>query len=190
MNTTRFVILGLLAEGPCSGYDIKKSIEIRFRYFWNESYGQLYPMLKELEGQDCIRELPPEEGTEAPGRKKKIYGITLRGRELLEDWLSLPPGKELTRMEILIKVYFGNLIAPETLTDHLRGFGEAHRQDLSRLLAFQEELTRLEALHPNHPFILATISLGIRINRAYTEWAEETARYFREQSAPAKEESR
>ncbi len=55
---TRFVILGLLAEGPMSGYTIKKLVEARFRFFWSESYGQLYPELKALVAEGRIEALP------------------------------------------------------------------------------------------------------------------------------------
>lgn len=39
MNATEFAILGLLAEGPLSGYDIKKEVEERLSHFWSQSYG-------------------------------------------------------------------------------------------------------------------------------------------------------
>lgn len=56
-NKTKFVILGLLSEGDLTGYEIKKIIDIRFSFFWNESYGQLYPELKNLEQDDLIHSI-------------------------------------------------------------------------------------------------------------------------------------
>ena len=46
MRQTDYVILGLLAERPLSGYQIKKIIDIRFQFFWSESFGQIFPALK------------------------------------------------------------------------------------------------------------------------------------------------
>jgi DNA-binding PadR family transcriptional regulator len=48
MKQTDYVILGLLSEAPMTGYTIKRLIDIRFKFFWNESYGQLYPELRAL----------------------------------------------------------------------------------------------------------------------------------------------
>src|SRR5713101_9932570 len=47
-NKSRYAILGILSQGPMSGYAIKKFIEASISNFWNESYGQIYPILKQL----------------------------------------------------------------------------------------------------------------------------------------------
>lgn len=54
MKKTRYVILGLLNEEPLSGYDIKKIIDIRMSFFWQESYGQIYPELSKLREEGLI----------------------------------------------------------------------------------------------------------------------------------------
>ena len=45
-NRSKYAVLGMLATGPKSGYDIKQTIETSIGHFWNESYGQIYPILK------------------------------------------------------------------------------------------------------------------------------------------------
>ena len=62
MRQTDYVILGLLAERPLSGYQIKKIIDIRFQFFWSESFGQIFPALKSLAAQGFLR------GIDAGGR--------------------------------------------------------------------------------------------------------------------------
>lgn len=54
MRQTEYVILGLLSESPLTGYQIKRIIDVRFHFFWNESYGQLYPALKSLNATGLI----------------------------------------------------------------------------------------------------------------------------------------
>ena len=180
LNTTQFVILGLLSESPLSGYDIKKLIGIRFRFFWSESYGQLYPILNQLKTEGSIRVAEPgPENRPENRRRRKEYRITAAGREKLSGWLLRAPEKELTRLEILIKVYFGHLVPPETILEHVKAFGEEHSRDLEILHRFRKELENIRGVHANHPFVLATISLGIKINEAYTEWSEETQRILR-----------
>ncbi len=47
-NRTAYVILGMLSIEPNkSGYDLHKAIEQTFGSFWGESYGQIYPALKQ-----------------------------------------------------------------------------------------------------------------------------------------------
>jgi PadR family transcriptional regulator AphA len=37
-----------------SGYDIRKTVQESIRFFWSESYGQIYPALKRLGGyKEC-----------------------------------------------------------------------------------------------------------------------------------------
>ena len=47
-GSTPNALLGLLSLGPMSGYDIRQLIPRSIGYFWNESYGQIYPGLKRL----------------------------------------------------------------------------------------------------------------------------------------------
>ena len=47
-SRTKYAVLGMLNQGPKCGYEIKKELEKSSMFFWNESYGQIYPMLKKL----------------------------------------------------------------------------------------------------------------------------------------------
>ncbi len=47
-NTSKYAVLGMLSIGPMSGYDIKKLIGETVGHVWSESYGQVYPALREL----------------------------------------------------------------------------------------------------------------------------------------------
>lgn len=42
------VILGLLSHEELTGYEIKKRIDTRLKYFWGASYGSIYPTLSDL----------------------------------------------------------------------------------------------------------------------------------------------
>ncbi|WP_431606966.1 PadR family transcriptional regulator [Paenibacillus thiaminolyticus] len=48
-----------MSGGPRSGYDIRKQFQASLRHFWSESYGQIYPALKELLWQGYTEELAP-----------------------------------------------------------------------------------------------------------------------------------
>lgn len=175
MRQTDYVILGLLAEQPLSGYQIKKLVDIRFRFFWSESFGQIFPALKSLAAAGLAEECAPEA---SGGRAAKRYQITPAGRSALVDWLQLPVEKESLRLEILLKTYFSNYTAPDVMLKHLSGFEESHRQQLQILESFHAELSRIPDEDENHREVLRVIDFGRKVNRAYLEWCLETREYY------------
>src|SRR5579864_9281611 len=101
------VLLGLLAIEAMSGYDLGLTIRGSVGHFWNESYGQIYPNLKKL-ARDGFVSCKPEQHKGKPDRR--IYSITEKGRERLTKWLAVPPQPEIPRNEMLLKLFFGELI--------------------------------------------------------------------------------
>lgn len=175
MRQTDYVILGLLAERPLSGYQIKKIVDIRFQFFWSESFGQIFPALRSLTAEGLVAECAAA-GTGA--RSSKTYQITPAGREALIVWLSQPVEKESLRLEILLKTYFSGYAAPEIMLAHLAAFEESHTRQLHILGLFQEELLRIPDEDENHGDILRVIDFGQKANRAYLDWCRETRAYF------------
>ena len=90
MRQTDYVILGLLGERPMSGYDIKKAVDIRFRFFWSESFGQIFPALKRLAQEGLIEQAA---SAEAGGHGRKLFRATPAGISALQNWLALPVEK-------------------------------------------------------------------------------------------------
>lgn len=102
VNKTRYAILGMLLEGPHTGYEIKSFMQRSTTYFWRESDSTIYPMLKTLakEGKVCSE-------TAYVGKKKKeIYSLTNSGREEFNTWLEGPTTSETPRNEFLLKFFF------------------------------------------------------------------------------------
>lgn len=166
---TQYVILGLLTESPLSGYDIKKIIDIRFKFFWNESYGQIYPELKRMIEDELVEcEMMDSD------RGKQLYRITEKGFEVLKQWMILGPDTESFRLELLLKRYFAGIVNPEIMIDHIQQFEIQHKHELSILNQFKQELESIEDPHRNHAHILSVIDFGIKTNTAYLEWSKET----------------
>jgi len=172
---TRYVILGLLNEEKLSGYEIKKIVDTRLSFFWNESYGQLYPELKRLAQQELIFAIKPKEGSH---RGETKYSITQKGIDALEIWLCEPVEKESIRLEILLKMYFSKGTKPEIIKKHITEFAISHQKQLDMLNMFQKELMSIENLHPNHGDILRVIDFGQKVYRAYIDWCDETTHYL------------
>ena len=52
--TSQDVILGILMKRSLSGYDIKHMFETIFSYFYNASFGTIYPTLSKMEKEGLI----------------------------------------------------------------------------------------------------------------------------------------
>ncbi len=167
---TRYVILGLLSESGLTGYDIKKYIQIRFQYFWQESYGQIYPELKKLMNEGLIICKKTKQNNK---RQKTIYDLTQTGRLELEKWLSIPPVKEMARYEILLKIYFGSLTDKNNILNYIHDFRDRYRQNLSVLNLFRNDLKAILDKDESHLYILMTILFGEKVYQAYLDWCDE-----------------
>lgn len=102
VNKTRYAILGMLMDGPCTGYEIKSLMRRSTVYFWRESDSTIYPMLKVLakEGKALSKIV-------YVGKKKKeVFSITEAGRLEFKAWLESPTGLETPRNEFLLKLFF------------------------------------------------------------------------------------
>ncbi len=104
-------ILALLAEGPASGYDIKKILSSQGFFFWNESYGNIYPILRKLLEDGLVR--VAETGT--CGRRRVPYELTGAGWHELGAWVSAPPNLTRFRVELLMKMRFGAFAGPSCM---------------------------------------------------------------------------
>ncbi len=83
----RYALLGLLAEQPRHGYDLKKAFEGMLGGTWPVNIGQIYSTLARLErdglvvSQSVPQELLPD---------RKVYSLTEHGRRVLTQWLETP----------------------------------------------------------------------------------------------------
>jgi|AP45_3_1055517.scaffolds.fasta_scaffold20892_2 DNA-binding PadR family transcriptional regulator len=100
-SRTLYAILGMLSKQDASGYDLKKKLEKERYHFWNESYGQIYPMLHRLleEGWAEVETTESE-----AGREKKIYSLTDAGRNHLQRWLRQPAQDFSMRDEVVLRL--------------------------------------------------------------------------------------
>ena len=83
-----FAILGLLAESPMHGYQLRKQLGVRLGGFRVFSYGSLYPALRRLLRAGLIAE--DESGSETgwSKRSRRTYRITAEGKERFAEQLA------------------------------------------------------------------------------------------------------
>jgi PadR family transcriptional regulator, regulatory protein AphA len=170
VNPTEFAILGLLAEEPRSGYDIKKEVEERLSHFWSESYGHIYPMLKRLHERDLVvKEVERQEGR--PDRN--VYHITDDGRRALEDWFAEPPSPFRPRNELLLRIFLGRHARPEHLVRDVAAFREGVTQALGRLGAVKGRIEAEAASHPDRVYWDLVLGYGLAAFEALSTWADD-----------------
>jgi DNA-binding PadR family transcriptional regulator len=137
INKTRYAILGMLLDGPCTGYEIKSLMNRSTVYFWRESDSTIYPMLKVLAKEGKALSKIVDVGK----KKKEVFSITEKGRAEFKAWLVRPTGSETPRNEFLLKLFF--------ITDHeemIRLFKERLEQIEETYVEYKKIEERLENL--------------------------------------------
>jgi PadR family transcriptional regulator AphA len=169
-NKSRYALLGMLSLIPMSGYDLKRTISYSIGNFWNESYPQIYPLLKQLaeEGLTTSR----MEKTE--GRPERhIYTLTEKGWQELQRWLEEPFEYQVQRNELLLKLFFGSQIRTEISLEHVRRHRAVQLELLSKYEQTEATLKADMAENPKLPYWLLTLSYGKHVTRALIAWCDE-----------------
>jgi len=175
MKKTRYVLLGLLQEENLSGYEIKKIIDIRMSFFWQESFGQIYPELNKMAEEGLVE----ISNTEPEGDRKheKIrYRITQKGEIELKKWMKEENEKDSVRSEFLLKMYLSTSKNTEEMRRHIIKFKEQSEEKLELFNLFKAQLNQILEVHNNHRQILNVLDLGIGQAKLYTDWSVQILR--------------
>ena len=167
VNGTGYVILGMLALGARTGYEIKNVVDHSTRFFWAASYGQIYPELRRLEAAGLV------EGKSSPtgGRKRREFTLTKGGRAELVRWLALAPQMPELRDESLLKLFFADALPVEQALEQLRLRRLGHEQFLAILRGIDARPG------DDPPFVDLVLRYGIAYGEFNVAWcAEQEAR--------------
>jgi len=174
-NNTLYAILGMIAQGPRSGYDIRKPFNESLSFFWSESYGQIYPALKEI-----VKEGYAEEQVEPNDpRKKKLYRISAKGLEIFREWLSRPVDPINYRDELLLKIFLASPQDHRAILSQIEREREELTSNLAKLREQEAQARRHYAGRTLPPWIL-TLRYGILSMEARLNWCEESVLYLKE----------
>jgi PadR family transcriptional regulator AphA len=166
-------LLGLLSLKPMSGYDMKKFVGESIGHFWNESYGQIYPMLKRLSRQGLV-ESRVERGKGRPDRK--VFSLSPNGRKHLRSWLATAPRFAPPRNELLLKLFFGRLGKRSDMIRHVREFRQYHAQMLVQYAQVEKWIWKTHPKHPDTPYWLITLGYGREFSSGMVKWSDQTLR--------------
>jgi len=167
LTPTGRVILGMIAFGRQTGYDIKQLVDRSTRHFWAASYGQIYPELRRLEAQDLIAGRSEPSG----GRSRTVYELTEAGERALQDWLT---GRSTVEWEVrdegMLKLFFSDLTDPEHRLDNVRAMRALQERKLEQLEALRAKAGEMR------PGPRMTLELGIGMTEWLIDWCVQTER--------------
>lgn len=170
INNTLYAILGILAQGPRSGYDIRKRFDESLRFFWSESYGQIYPMLKHAVSQGYAEQI-----ASGGPRNKKLYRITAEGEAEFRRWLAVPVNPISYRDELLLRIYLAGSEDADAIASLLSKERDGLESGLAVLRAQEEQAERLYRGRAAPPWMM-TLRYGILSGEARLRWCEESLR--------------
>ncbi|MFI6348807.1 PadR family transcriptional regulator [Streptomyces sp. NPDC050560] len=109
------ILLGLFAQRPWSGYDVKKWLSEDGKFFRsNADQSQIYRVLARMEASRWITHTvdPREKRPDA-----KVYLVTERGRSELLAWARTPytPVARFQDPDFLVRFFFGGIVDAEAL---------------------------------------------------------------------------
>ncbi|MGW1889193.1 PadR family transcriptional regulator [Streptomyces sp. NPDC002004] len=110
----KHALLGLLADGPASGYDLLRTFRSSLSNVWPATQSQVYTDLGRLDAAGHIRVV--EEGP----RGRKTYAITDTGREELRHWMVQVPPDGQRRNDMLLRVFLLGTVEPDEARTYLR----------------------------------------------------------------------
>lgn len=123
----RAALLGLLAEGPATGYALIKDFDVASSVIWPAPKGEVYRELAKLEKEGFAAR-----GAEMGARRQREWRITAKGRAELKRWLESAPDYTLRYEPILRAAFFSTLRSGEVreLVERDRAFFAAELKTL------------------------------------------------------------
>lgn len=163
-----YVFMAFLAVNPMSAYDVKKAMATTVSFFWSAAHSQVYQQARRLIRDGFITEEPGDNP-----RRRRLLTLTPAGRAALESWLHSPEASVRYYDEALAKVFFGDQVGPASLVAMLREQRARHASFLAGYELMEPGL-RLWDPGGSPPYPLLTLRLGIRLERGWVEWLDET----------------
>jgi DNA-binding PadR family transcriptional regulator len=156
------VLLGLLASGERTGYELTRDFDVSLANVWAASHSQIYPELAKLEAAGLIRK------TDAGPRGSQRYAITAEGETAVRTWLAETSPADNPRMEWMVRVFFLGMLAPEGAESYLRDQGRRHTERLERYRSYAEDCSLDDQATR---FARIALEAGIRHETAMADWA-------------------
>ena len=161
LNATSAALLGLLHDGPLTGWELIGRAQERIGEFWSLTPSQVYRELTGMAGRGLI-----SAGPLGP-RERKPYELTDAGRAAFNAWLDAPPGPDQVRIPLLLTIAFAEHLPPDRLAELVAGQRQVHVERLARYREYQTALAGADGVPVAR---LATLEFGLRHEEAVLDW--------------------
>jgi DNA-binding PadR family transcriptional regulator len=163
----RHGLLGLLAEGPASGYDLAGRFQEVLGMVWPAQHPKIYAELNRLADEGYI------EVESVGARGRKAYRITQQGRDEVRRWLNDTDVDHTMRLQALLRSAFFWLMSPDEIRRHLSQEANYYREAAAfyRTIADGKDRGEFGDGPPVRSLRIAA-EAGIRLHEALADWAE------------------
>jgi DNA-binding PadR family transcriptional regulator len=163
----RHGLLGLLAEGPASGYDLARRFQEVLGAVWPAQHPKIYAELGRLADEGYI-----EVESEGP-RRRKAYRITDTGLAEVRRWLTSTEVDHTLRIQSLLRSVFFWLMEPEDLRRHLTEEAQFFANTAASYRQYADAKGRGDFGDSRQTQSLRVAAeAGARLYGALAEWAE------------------
>jgi PadR family transcriptional regulator, regulatory protein AphA len=166
LTPTSYVVLGLVSRmQPVTSYEMKRRVGLSIGHFWPFPHSQLYAEPTRLVQAGLLAE-----EVETGGRRRRRYRLTDSGRDELVRWLSASTVEHTEVRDIgMLKLFFST-DAPATIVANLAA--DRYQFHQSRVEEWEQLRRQIEGLASEAE--LATLDMGVRVERAAAEFWSET----------------
>ena len=168
--------MGLLAERPLHGYELKAAYEAELVPASQLNYGQVYTTLERLARDGLVGH---EVVSQAERPDKKVYAITKEGRKELQTWFHAPAHLDLDlRNETFVKLILARHLPN---ADPLKVLSVERRASLERL----HEVTQARSQADKEGSSLQTVlllDLAVLRLEAFIKWLDRSEEVLRKES--------
>lgn len=163
LNATAGALLGLLRDGPRSGYDLVAAAEEVIGGFWTITRSQVYRELADLADRGLL-----ERGAPGP-RDRQPFRLTAAGRAAFRTWVNTSPEPENLRVPLLLRLTFADAIDPGRLRSMLSEHHAVHQRRLEVYRSVDRQLAA--AGSPAEQRV--TLAFGIGYETAVLRWFDQ-----------------
>ena len=162
----RHALLGLLAQGPASGYDLTRAFDGSIgRYAWQAGHSRIYPELAKMAeaGQVVVEETGP--------RGRKTYALTADGHTELRRWMLHWPEQTAVRDETVLRMFLVQSLEPDDARKLLEGIAAHCAAEIENLRPVMEADDAEHTPGDPLPFGRLAGEYGLRQYEAVHGWA-------------------
>jgi PadR family transcriptional regulator AphA len=159
----RHALLGLLVDRTASGYDLLKLFDTSLANVWPATQSQVYGELTRLADAGLL-----EVVGQGP-RGRKDYALTDEGMSELRRWLGQPPAEQPRRSDMLLRVFFLDVLTPQQRLTFLNDLAQQAAGYHAALQKVRDSLDWSDGRLSANGWL--ALEYGLRLTVMQEEWA-------------------